>query len=44
MNSTHKDLTFILIVGSFLLWIIWCGIHGFYMDNVEGHMHDDCVK
>lgn len=44
MNSTSKDLTIILIVGSFLFWIIWCGIHGFYMDNVEGRMHDDCVK
>ena len=39
-----KDIAAILIVGPLIIWLIWCGVHGYWMDMIEGHMHDDCIK
>lgn len=43
-NDTKKSLVIICIVGIAIGWLIWCGIHGYWMDMVEGRMHDNCVK
>lgn len=43
-DSTKKSLAIIFIVGPAIIWLAWCGIHGYWMDMVEGRMHDNCVK